>query len=679
MHRPTAAAGASAHAPATGDCTVVLQFGPEIGTHGGMASVLESYARLPLSRFRFEFVPTWTPDAFAWGARPLAGAVRRLLQADPSTTIAHVHLSKGGSFVREGLLVALARRRGIPVVVSLHGGQMLEFGESHPRLVGRVLSAADAVIALGATTEELARRYASPGTRIVVVANPIELPADVRPAGDLAPVALFAGEVGRLKGADVLIDAWPRVQAACPSARLIVAGPPADVEPVPLQNVEWTGALSRAEVGALLVQSRVAVLPSRFEVMPMFLLEAMAAARAVVATSVGEVPSLVGDAGLVVPPGDADALAEALVAVLNDPTEATRRGTELRQRAEEQFSPARVAAELEAVYESVAPGRRTTGEHAADHSSTDITVTVCAFNAAATIDGALASIAGQTKAPGAVIVIDDGSSDNTAALAQAWRDQLPIEVVTLDANVGVGEARRQAVAHTTTPLVAILDADDVMLPDHLETMLDVYRHTPGVVTAHALHWVPGQGIAPANEATRFVPPPDAQLRRLLDHDFLSTTTLFARSDYDRAGGFRAIPAAEDWDLWLRMVRNGVQVSRAGHPTVLYRIGTSSLSYGYSTTTSDAYVLDLAVREAVTDDERRWARQSLRRVQANGALAKAFDYACDAQNGPARAAAVGALRYGTTRVRVRAAVVALAPHVAARMHEERTADLSRWID
>lgn len=678
MHRPTAAARAPVYAPAAGNRTVVLQFGPAIGTHGGMASVLESYARLPLSRVRFEFVPTWAPDAFAWGARLLAGAARRLQRAETSTTIAHVHLSQRGSFVREGLLVALARRRGIPVVVSLHGGNMAEFAERHPRLVGRVLSAADAVIALGPTTEELARRYASPDTRIVVVPNPIEIPADVRPAGDLPPVALFAGEVGRPKGADVLIDAWPRVHAACPSARLIIAGPPGDVEPAPFEDVEWTGALSRAEVGARLAQSRVAVLPSRNEVMPMFLLEAMAAARPIVTTPVGEMPSLVGEAGLLVPPGEADALADALILLLTDPTEATRRGTALRRRAEERFSPTRVAAELEAVYESVAPALRRTDARAHGHSSADITVTMCAFNAAATIDGALASVAGQTMAPGAVVVVDDGSSDNTAALAQAWRDQLPIDVVKLDQNVGVGEARRQAVARATTPLVAILDADDVWLPDHLETMLDVYRRTPGIVTAHALVWVPGEGIGPANEATRYVPPPDGQLRRLLDHDFLSTTTLFARSDCDRAGSFRAIPAAEDWDLWLRMVRNGVQVSRAGHPTVMYRIGANSLSFGYRATISDAYVLELAVREAVTDDERRWARQSLRRVEANGALAKAFEHARDGQNGRARASALRALRHGTKHVRLRAAVIALAPRAASRIHEQRITDLGNWI-
>ena len=678
MHRPTAVARAPANAPAAGNRTVVLQFGPAIGTQGGMASVLESYARLPLSRVRFEFVPTWTPDAFAWGARLLAGAARRLQRSETSTTIAHVHLSVRGSFVREGLLVALARRRGIPVVVSLHGGKLLEFGERHPRLVGRVLSAADAVIALGPTTEELARRYASPGTRIVVVPNPIEIPADVRPAGDLPPVALFAGEVGRPKGADVLIDAWPRVHAACPSARLIIAGPPGDVEPAPFEDVEWTGALSRAEVGARLVQSRVAVLPSRNEVMPMFLLEAMAAARPIVTTPVGEMPSLVGEAGLLVPPGEADALADALILLLTDPTESTRRGTALRRRAEERFSPTRVAAELEAVYESVAPALGRTDARAHGHSSADITVTVCAFNAAATIDGALASVAGQTMAPGAVVVVDDGSSDNTAALALAWRNQLPIDVVKLDPNVGIGEARRQAVARATTPLIAILDADDVLLPDHLETMLDVYRRAPGIVTAHALVWVPGKGIGPANEATRYVPPPDGQLRRLLDHDFLSVTTLFARSDCERAGGFRKLRAAEDWDLWLRMVRNGVLVSRAGHPTVMYRIGANSISFGYRATTSDAYVLELAVREAVTDDERRWARQSLRRFEAKGALAKAYEHACDGQNGRARASALRALRYGTKRVRLRAAVIALAPRAAARIHEQRTPDLGRWI-
>jgi len=323
-----------------------------------MAAVLEAVQELPWRRYRVELVPTWTPAARCWGAALVTRALWALLRRGGERPVVHVHLSVGGSFVREGAVVVVAHARRFPVVVSLHGGELPDFAARHPRLVRFVLSRADAVVALGPESARQAAAWVPAGHRIVVVPNPVEL-GGTTPAGDGEERVVFAGTLSRLKGVDVLLAAWPAVRARRPAARLILAGPPGDVDVAatpPGDGIDVPGTVTREEVRHFLAEGRVAVLPSLLEVLPMFLLEAMAAARPVVATPVGDVAWLVGADAELVPVGDPDALAGAITKVLEDRDAATAAGARLRDRAEHTFAPGRVAEQLEALYDVVTNG-----------------------------------------------------------------------------------------------------------------------------------------------------------------------------------------------------------------------------------------------------------------------------------------------------------------------------------
>ena len=120
-------------------------------------------------------------------------------------------------------------------------------------------------------------------------------------------------------------------------------------------GITCVGSRSRREVGELLDSCRVAVLPSRAEVMPMFLLEAMARARPVVSTDVGEIPSMVGELSstILTSPGDAPALATALIEMLASPASATDAGNRLRERAIDTYGTDAVAHRLDGLYLSL--------------------------------------------------------------------------------------------------------------------------------------------------------------------------------------------------------------------------------------------------------------------------------------------------------------------------------------
>ncbi len=112
---------------------------------------------------------------------------------------------------------------------------------------------------------------------------------------------------------------------------------------------------------ALLARARLFVLPSRSEGIPLTALEAMACGLPVVATRVGGLPEVVDDGvtGLLVPPADPAALAEAMVAIWNDPDRGDRMGHAGRLRAEERFDVRRMVAQYEALYlEGLGSGQR---------------------------------------------------------------------------------------------------------------------------------------------------------------------------------------------------------------------------------------------------------------------------------------------------------------------------------
>lgn len=306
----------------------------------------------------------------------------------------------------------------------------------------------------------------------------------------------------------------------------------------------------------------------------------------------------------------------------------------------------------------------------------DITVMVCAYNAQETLGATLASVAGQTVQPGAVVVLDDASTDGTAEVARSWSSRLPIVLVALPVNGGHPHARVVAQDHCLTELIAIVDSDDVLLPDHLETLLAEYRGHPGMIAPRELLWIRGTGMAPAEGPEREVPPPRDQLYRLLRSDYLPIGTLFARADLLRAGGFRDV-MPEDWDFWIRMARLGVVVTRADHATYVYRIHQSSSSFGEKYARYNVETLERAQREATSDREHRAVRRGLGKARAREQLTQAYRSATGGDHRAARSHALRAWR-GGPKVAARAAFMVAAPRLGSRIHDSRLNDLSGWI-
>jgi glycosyltransferase involved in cell wall biosynthesis len=171
---------------------------------------------------------------------------------------------------------------------------------------------------------------------------------------------------------------------------------------------------------------------------------------------------------------------------------------------------------------------------------------------------AIASVLAQTFGDFEVIIVDDGSTDGTAAVVAAVDD--PRLRYIAQPHRGVAAAMNTGLRAARGRYVARLDSDDVWLPDLLATQVAVLETRPEVAVVYAR----GQGMEADGTLTTHVwgfgPrwPGDA-LRSQLHGDFTCNITVVARrACIERAGGFdESLAAHEDWDLWLRVARHSL--------------------------------------------------------------------------------------------------------------------------
>ena len=265
--------------------------------------------------------------------------------------------------------VPIARSVRVPVVVSSR--RSLTAASRRFRLLvpwERVCDRlADAVVCNSSAVMEDAIRYTRlPRRKAIVIRNGVSLPADVGPPATHPQRAVIVANLIAYKGHAVALTAFARVRALSPmlEARLELAG--AGPEEGPLralarergidQDVEFLDSV--ADVPALLAGCSFTVLPSLSEGMPNAVLESLAHGRAVIASAVGGVPEILGHGGgVLVPPGDPEALADAMCALLTDPALAARLGAEGRALVHDRFGIDRMVDESLRLYSRLLAAR----------------------------------------------------------------------------------------------------------------------------------------------------------------------------------------------------------------------------------------------------------------------------------------------------------------------------------
>lgn len=216
------------------------------------------------------------------------------------------------------------------------------------------------------------------------------------------------------------------------------------------------------------------------------------------------------------------------------------------------------------------------GRHAApqpDLSGPDlplISVVIPAYNAEATIGAAISGVLTQQYPNVEIVVVDDGSSDRTAAVAASYGDR--VQVIRQD-NAGTAAARNAGIGAARGEFIAPCDADDVLLPGYLSTAFRTWRQAGGgrrFVSSNARLLTTTGIVHGKTLMIRPFPASSRQRNAILRENFVAGFILCPTAMLRELGGFDREATVEDWDLWLRAIMTGWEVVPQPESHALYR-------------------------------------------------------------------------------------------------------------
>lgn len=234
--------------------------------------------------------------------------------------------------------------------------------------------------------------------------------------------------------------------------------------------------------------------------------------------------------------------------------------------------------------------------------SPTISVLMPVYNGERYLKQAIESILAQTFTDFEFLIIDDGSSDRSIEILQTYAAQDSRIRLTLRENRGIPRTRNQLLAQATGELVAIMDADDVALPDRFQLQVEFLRQHPEVVcVGGALDWIDEKGRLLGHCP---MPQDDAELQKLmlggislLHHP----TTMARRAALVQVGGYNeTMTASSDLDLWLRLGEIG-QLANLPDTVLQYRLHAKSITHAKQTKQA---------ADALAACQRAWKRRGI---------------------------------------------------------------------
>jgi glycosyltransferase involved in cell wall biosynthesis len=209
--------------------------------------------------------------------------------------------------------------------------------------------------------------------------------------------------------------------------------------------------------------------------------------------------------------------------------------------------------------------------------SPQVSVVMTVWNGEKHIAESIDSILRQTFQDLELIVIDDGSTDDTCRVVETFQDsrlhliRRPHSGIVSSANYGVSQARGTYVAR--------LDADDISLPDRLALQVDALERNPQAVLCYTDAAIFGEGAAPLFKTVPVRRDPAILLIQMCFRcPVIHSTVLYRKSVFDQIGGYLdRYPVSEDFNLFIRLIRVGPFV---GIPRILvnYRRHLGSISF-----------------------------------------------------------------------------------------------------
>lgn len=193
-----------------------------------------------------------------------------------------------------------------------------------------------------------------------------------------------------------------------------------------------------------------------------------------------------------------------------------------------------------------------------------VDVIIPAYNASAYIRETLASVAIQGSVLAKIIIVNDGSTDNTSeVVAQFVQEHPALQIQIIDqVNAGLSAARNAGIRASTAPFIALLDADDVWVADKLNKQLAVFNQSSNdrLGLVYCGYSLINQNSTPLPSSIGVIKPKlrGEASKKLLTGNFISgsgSAVLIKSEVFQKVGLFdESLRAGEDWDMWLRIAQ-----------------------------------------------------------------------------------------------------------------------------
>ena len=227
----------------------------------------------------------------------------------------------------------------------------------------------------------------------------------------------------------------------------------------------------------------------------------------------------------------------------------------------------------------------------------EVAIVIPAHNAAGYLRETVDSVLGSNSVSAEIVIVDDGSKDDTAAIAHQLALEHPksIRVIEQD-NQGVSVARNTGFAQVSAPFVCFLDADDRLRPDALAALKSLLCKDAECVAAYGHVAYIDENSKPLPFRVQRSPKPSGNLlASILGGNLVDTpgAVLFRSAAVNRAGGFKAgLRRSQDWEFYVRIAQQGT-IAASDRIVIDYRLHPKSLSHERSTADTFDEALSLA--------------------------------------------------------------------------------------
>lgn len=259
------------------------------------------------------------------------------------------------------------------------------------------------------------------------------------------------------------------------------------------------------------------------------------------------------------------------------------------------------------------------------HGTPLVSVVIPAHNAGRVVEATLRSVQAQTWTEFEALVIDDGSTDATAAVVRQFAEQDTRFCLLSRDHAGVSQARNAGLARARGEWIAFLDADDVWVPEKLERQIGLCHADAraNLIFSNYWFWDGAQDLGLGQEKRRKFREGAVGPHLAEGNLFLTSSVLVPRATVAQVGEFDpALAIGEDWDYWLRLANREIWARGVWEPLVRYRRWPGNVTrLKLETAEQNVAVLANNLSRARRPDLHRALRRALARARGVLALAQ----------------------------------------------------------